>query len=169
MFGKKKSDDGSDDTSSTDEATRAQKRAAITERDSDSDKPAADKPEGGPHRNIIDNVRNPETDDGSVNPHNEAMAQKPVATPLDRTQTEDDNSPHAKFRAWQKRVRLGGPTPADWEEFETLTGARQPREQPAPSIPEGARSAAEESSATPSVDTTSTSGRDATRSKPKGT
>lgn len=160
MFGKKKSDDGSDDTSSTDDATRAQKRASITERDSD-------KPEGGPHQSIIENVRNPETDDGSVNPHNEAMAQKPVATPLDRTQSEDDNSPHAKFRAWQKRVRLGGPTPADWEEFETLTGARQPREQPAPSIPEGARSSAEESSATPSVDTTS--GRHTTRTKPSGT
>jgi hypothetical protein len=106
-----------------------------------------------PHRNIIDDARNPETDDGSVNPHNEAMAQKPVAIPLDQTGDNTRSTGSAegdlkdKFRAWGRRLRLGGPNSADWEEFERLTGDRPelPKQpEPAPSVPEAARSSVPE-------------------------
>lgn len=122
-----------------------------------------------PHRNIIDDARNVETDDDSVNPHNEAMAQKPVAVPKDRTHdprsdklsTTDDLK--SAFRDWGKKLRLGGPSSADWERFEELTGDRQPRPQDKPisSVPEGAAPAAPDA-------VSSTSGEEGSRSKSKG-
>lgn len=90
--------------------------------------------------------RSPETDDGSVNPHNEAMAQKPVADPLDRVGEQDqerlrrpktDKDRSDALREWGRKARArGNVMSADWEEFQVLTGERQ-----APITPEDIQAA----------------------------
>ena len=154
-------DDSDNQADTRTDAEKAAAREAVTDRDGT---------ESGQvqHRSIIADARNVETDDGSVNPHNEAMAQKPVAVPLDRdarAQEAAQGDWKSKLREWKRRHQLGGPTSGGWEELDVILGDRQdPAERlRAPSaIPEGARSAAEDAGATPSVDTTSA---DATRSK----
>lgn len=162
MF-KKKDDDNK--TQAERDAQAA--RDAITDRDgTESRRATQQQPDDGGHRSIIADARNPETDDGSVNPHNEAMAQKPVAIPLDRqADTGKDGDQMDKFRQWMRRNRLGGPSGAAWEEFEVMLGDRRAHPQPASSIPAGARSAAEDAGATPSVETSGN--QDASRSQPK--
>src|ERR1044071_1888618 len=110
----------SDDEKSTTQGTQ-------DDRTKDAERRAQQDDVNVPHRNIIDDARNVETDDDSVNPHNEAMAQKPVAVPKGRTHdprsdklsTTDDLK--SAFRDWGKKLRLGGPSSADWERFEELT------------------------------------------------
>lgn len=89
--------------------------------------------------NILRDDRSPETDDGSVNPHNEAMAQKPVADPLDRVGDNQDRLRRPKtdkdradaLKEWGRKARSrGNVMSADWEEFQELTGERQPAPTP---------------------------------------
>jgi hypothetical protein len=142
-------DDKAQAPQQTDDATQRQAQSTTTQQ-----QPRGGDGGGGDvaFRSTIDDARSIETDDGSVNPHNEAMAQKPVAIPLNQTEdqqhaTGSTGDLKAKFRAWGRRLRLGGPSGADWEEFERLTGDRpelpKPPE-PAPSVPEGAQSAVPE-------------------------
>ena len=90
--------------------------------------------------NILRDDRNPETDTGNVNPHNNAAAQVPSMIPLDRDpETAEErareeerirNPKTDKDRAdalkrWGRDVRLrGNTTSADWEQFQVLTGER---------------------------------------------
>lgn len=156
-------------SSSSDDEKSSTTQGTQDDRTKDAERRAQADDVNVPHRNIVDDARNVETDDDSVNPHNEAMAQKPVAVPKDRTQdpradklsTTDDLK--GAFREWGKRLRLGGPSSADWERFEELTGDRQPRPQDRPisSVPEGAQPAAPDA-------VSSTGAEEGTRSKSKG-
>jgi hypothetical protein len=85
--------------------------------------------------NILPDDRSPETDDGSVNPHNEAMAQKPVADPLDRVGDNNERLRNPKtdadrkdaLKEWGRKARQRGGSimSADWQEFQELTGERE--------------------------------------------
>lgn len=92
--------------------------------------------------NILRDDRNAESDDGSVNPHNEAAAQKPSALPLDdrnpevakeraeraerirNPKTDADRAEALKEWGREARLRGGGLMSADWERFQELTGER---------------------------------------------
>lgn len=85
--------------------------------------------------NILRDDRSPETDDGEVNPHNEAMAQRPVAEPLDRQgegnerlrKPKTDKDRADALKEWGRKARArGNVMSADWEEFQELTGERTP-------------------------------------------
>lgn len=91
--------------------------------------------------NILRDDRNVETADDSVNPHNEAAAQKPAAIPLDRDpeqekkraeraerlrdpKTAEDRAEALKEWGREARLRGGSLMSADWERFQELTGER---------------------------------------------
>lgn len=94
--------------------------------------------------NILRDDRSPETDDGSVNPHNEAAAQKPAAIPLDRATDEEAEKNRERIRNpktgddrmaalkdWGRQARSrGNIMSADWERFQELTGERTPQQSP---------------------------------------
>ncbi len=88
--------------------------------------------------NILRDDRNPETDDGSVNPHNNAAAQAPAQIPLDRATDDEVEKKRERIRNpkteadrvealkdWGRQARSrGGLMSADWERFQELTGER---------------------------------------------
>lgn len=92
--------------------------------------------------NILRDDRNVETADESVNPHNEAAAQKPSALPLDdrnpeeaqkraeraerlrNPKTHEDRADALKEWGRDLRLRGGAIMSADWERFQELTGER---------------------------------------------
>lgn len=88
--------------------------------------------------NILRDDRNPETDQGEVNPHNEAAAQRPGFAPLDPDaererlrRPKNDKDRKDALLDWGRRMRArGNVMSADWEEFQELTGEREPRLTP---------------------------------------
>lgn len=61
--------------------------------------------------------------DQAVNPHNEALAQRPVEDANERlrdAELAEKDSPLSKLEAWKQRTFLGGPRDADWQEFDEL-------------------------------------------------
>lgn len=118
--------------------------------------------------NILRDDRSPETDDGEVNPHNEAMAQRPVAEPLDRQgegnerlrRPKNDKDRADALKEWGRKARArGNVMSADWEEFQELTGERTP-----PPSPEDIRAAEEKQrAASATADTTKSTARKSER------
>jgi hypothetical protein len=113
--------------------------------------------------NILQDVRNPETDQGEVNPHNEAAAQRPGFVPLDpevdrerlRNPKSDKDRADA-IRHWMRDVRTRGtPMSADWEELEVLLGQRQ--RPPSPEDIAKAEREAKERGYGPAAETNATS------------
>ncbi len=94
--------------------------------------------------NILRDDRNPETDDGSVNPHNNAAAQAPAQIPLDRATDDEVEKKRERIRNpkseadrlealkdWGRQARSrGGLMSADWERFQELTGERTAQPTP---------------------------------------
>jgi len=91
--------------------------------------------------NILADDRNPETDDGSVNPSNSAAAQIPAVIPLDRAtddeaaaqeerlkRPQNDKDRADSLKQWGRDVRRrgGNVSSAEWERFQELTGERTP-------------------------------------------
>lgn len=69
---------------------------------------------------------NPETahdPDQDVNPHNEALAQRPQPDANERlrdAELAEQNTTRGRLKAWRNRNFLGGPSSAAWEEFDQL-------------------------------------------------
>lgn len=60
-----------------------------------------------------------------INPHNEALAQWPLADAEKRLNEAEKFlgeklGPGGKFLVWKQKYFLGGPTSAGWEEFDDL-------------------------------------------------
>lgn len=89
--------------------------------------------------NILRDDRSPETDQGEVNPHNEAAAQRPGFIPLDQDPEYQERLRNPKtdadrglaLKEWGRQMRSrGNVMSADWEEFQRLTGERTPPPSP---------------------------------------
>lgn len=89
--------------------------------------------------NILRDDRSPETDQGEVNPHNEAAAQRPGFVPLDQDADRQERLRNPKtdkdraeaLKEWGRKARqTGNIMSADWEEFQRLTGERTPPPSP---------------------------------------
>lgn len=72
---------------------------------------------------LLPNRENAHEPDQQVNPHNEAIGQRPMENAEQKLTEAEEwfRTTHVgKLAEWKRRVFLGGPKGADWEEFDTL-------------------------------------------------
>lgn len=72
---------------------------------------------------LLPNRENAHEADQQVNPHNEALGQRPIVDAEQKLNEAEEwfRTTHVgRLAEWKRRVFLGGPKGADWEEFDSL-------------------------------------------------
>ena len=114
-WGSKKTDetDNRDNRPKTDETGT---KASDTAPDAPPPPPAKQAP-------LMPNRETANEPDQAINPHNEALGQRPFENAEQKLNEADEwfRTTHVgKLAEWKRRVFLGGPKSSDWEEFDTL-------------------------------------------------